>query len=120
MARPSSCVAPSSLPALLVLAGVAIVIAAQFAGAVPITGAIALVAWGTCLSVRRSPGLLALAAAVYAPLGVVAVTAQIDLALRSPLPWRSVAALDAAVAIVLLDRLAHQTGHILAARLLPK
>jgi hypothetical protein len=104
----------------MLLAGVAIVIVAQLTSAVPITGAIALIAWGTCLTVRHRCGLLFLAAAVYAPLSVVAVMAQIDLALRSPLAWRVFAALDAGVAILMLYSLARQTGHVLAARAFPK
>lgn len=101
----------------MLLAGVAIVIVAQLASGVPITGAIALIAWGTCLSVRHRCGLLVLAAVVYAPLSVIAVMAQIDLALRSPLTWRVFAALDAGAAILLLYSLARQTGELLAGRL---
>lgn len=105
---------------ILVLAGVAVVIAAQFTKAVPITGAIALIAWGTCLAVRRRCSLLLLAASLYAPLSIIAVMAQVDLALRSAPPWRVVVALDAGLAVMLLYKLAHETGERLAARLCGK
>lgn len=102
---------------ILVLAGVAVVIAAQLSSAVPITGAIALIAWGTCIAVRHRCSLLLLAASLYAPLSVIAVMAQVDLALRSSLPWGIVAALDAGFAVMLLYKLAHETGERFAARL---
>jgi hypothetical protein len=56
-----------------------------------------------------------LAAAVYAPLSILAVMAQVDLAMRSSLAWGLFAGLDAAAAIVLLYSLARQTGSLLAA-----
>ena len=94
----------------LLLAGVAIVLAAQLCSAIPIAAAIALIAWGTSLCVAHSGRLLLVAAAVYAPLAVLAVTAQVDLAMRASLPWAILAGLDAAVAITLLYSLARQTG----------
>jgi hypothetical protein len=66
----------------LLLVGVFIVLAAQVWSAVPIAGAIALVAWGTSLCASRQAGLLLMAAVVYAPLGVIAVMSQVDLAMR--------------------------------------
>jgi hypothetical protein len=78
-------------------------------------GAVALVAWGTALTVPRRIGLLMLAAAAYAPLGILAVMAQVDLAMRSSLAWGLFAGLDATAAIVLLYSLARQTGELLAA-----
>ena len=70
------------------LAGVGVVLAAQLSPGVPICGAIALIAWGTSQAVANRPGLMLLAAAVYAPLGVVAVMAQVDLAMRADsLAW---------------------------------
>ncbi|RIK80850.1 MAG: hypothetical protein DCC67_08850 [Planctomycetota bacterium] len=120
MARTPCSSGNSSAAAVLILVGVAIVIAAQLTAAVPITGAIALIAWGTCLSVRHRAGLLVVAAAAYAPLGVIAVMAQVDLALRSPIGWRLAAGADAGIAVLLLYRLAHQTGHILADRAFPR
>jgi hypothetical protein len=99
----------------LLLAGVAIVLAAQVWPGVPICGAIALVAWGTSQAVANRPGYMLLAAAVYAPLGVVAVMAQVDLAMRADsLVWAGLAGLDAAIAITLLFALARQTGEQLA------
>ena len=103
---------------MLLLVGVAIVLAAQLWHAVPMCGAIALIAWGTALSVQARGAWLMLAAAVYTPLAILAVTAQVDLALRSPsLAWGLVAGLDAAAAITLFYSLARQTGELLAARL---
>lgn len=108
-----NCEAPRGVK--LLLAGVLIALAAQFWPAVPIAGAIALVAWGTSLAVSRQAGLLLVAAFVYAPLGVLAVTSQVDLAMRSPsLAWAMLAGLDAAAAIVLLGSLARQTGQFWA------
>lgn len=99
----------------LLLAGVAIVIAAQLWLAVPMAGAIALVAWGTSLTVSRQNGLLVLAAVIYAPLGVIAVMSQVDVAMRAEsLAWAALGGLDAAAAIVLLGSLARQTGELLA------
>jgi hypothetical protein len=99
----------------LLLAGVAIVIAAQVWSSVPIAGAVALVAWGTSLTVSRQAGLLLAAAVVYAPLGVIAVMSQVDLAMRAEsLAWAMIAGLDAAAAIVLLGSLARQTGEFWA------
>lgn len=99
----------------LLLAGVAIVIAAQLWSAVPIAGAIALIAWGTSLTVSRQISLLVVAAVVYAPLGVIAVMSQVDVAMLSEsLAWAALAGLDAAAAIVLLASLARQTGELLA------
>jgi hypothetical protein len=99
----------------LLLAGVGIVIAAQLWPGVPICGAIALIAWGTSQAVANRPGYLLLAAAVYGPLGVVAVMAQVDLAMRAEsLAWAALAGIDAAIAITLLFSLAQQTGELLA------
>ena len=99
----------------LLLAGVAIVFAARLWPVVPMAGAVALIAWGTALTVPRRIGLLMLAAAVYAPLGVLAVMAQVDLAMRASLAWGLLAGLDAAAAITLLYSLARQTGELMAA-----
>jgi hypothetical protein len=105
----------SNVGVTLLLIGVAIVIAAQFCPGVPICGAIALIAWGTSQAVTHRAGLLVLAATVYAPLGVVAVMAQVDLAMRADsLAWAALAGVDAAIAIVLLGSLARQTGEALA------
>jgi len=98
----------------LLLTGVGIVILSQLWPAIPMAGAIALVAWGTALAVSRRRGLLVLAAAVYAPLAVLAVMAQVDLAMRWSLAWGLLAGLDAAAAIVLLYSLVRQTGELLA------
>jgi hypothetical protein len=114
-ARRSS--ASSSNGVWLLLIGVAIVLAAQLWSAVPMAGAVALIAWGTALSVANRCGLLLLAAAVYAPLGIIAVMAQVDLAMRASLAWGLVAGLDAAAAIVLLASLARQTGELLASHI---
>jgi hypothetical protein len=106
---------PSSTGVRLLLAGVGVVIAAQVWPGVPICGAIALIAWGTSQTVANRPGYLVLAAVVYAPLGVIAVMAQVDLAMRAEsLAWASLAGLDAAIAITLLFSLARQTGELLA------
>jgi hypothetical protein len=102
----------------LLLVGVAIVLAARRWHAIPLCGAIALIAWGTALSVQSRCAWLMLAAAVYTPLAILAVMAQVDLALRSPsLAWGLFAGLDAAAAIALFYSLARQTGELLAARL---
>jgi hypothetical protein len=102
--------------AKLLLVGVALVIASQLWPVIPMCTAIALIAWGTALSVQRRPALLMLAAAVYAPLAVLAVMAQIDLAMRASLAWASIAGLDAAAASWLLYSLARQTGEVLATK----
>jgi len=97
------------------LAGVLIAIAAQLWPGVPMCGAIALIAWGTSLAMAARPPLLVAAAVVYAPLGVLAVVAQVDLAMRADsLAWAALAGLDAAMAITLLASLARQTGELLA------
>ena len=97
------------------LAGVGVAIAAQLWPGVPICGAIALIAWGTSQAVAHRPGLMLLAAAVYVPLGVVAVMAQVDLAMRAEsLVWAALAGLDAAIAITLLFALSRETGELLA------
>jgi hypothetical protein len=102
----------------LLLVGVGIVIVSQLWHAVPMCGAIALIAWGTALSVQPRCGWLMIAAAVYTPLAILAVTAQVDLAIRSPsLAWGLLAGLDAAAAIALFYSLARQTGELLAAQL---
>jgi hypothetical protein len=106
---------PSNAGVRLLLAGVGVVIAAQLWPGVPICGAIALIAWGTSQAVAHRPSLMLLAAAVYVPLGVVAVMAQVDLAMRADsLMWAALAGLDAAIAITLLFSLARQTGELLA------
>jgi hypothetical protein len=99
----------------MLLAGVAVVLAAQLWPGIPICGAIALVAWGTSQTVASRLGLLVLAAAVYAPLGVVAVMAQVDLAMRAEsVAWAALAGIDAAIAITLLYGIARRTGEALA------
>jgi hypothetical protein len=119
MSRASSCRTTNpNAGVMLLLIGVAIVIAALRWHAVPMCGAIALIAWGTALSVQSRYGWLMLAAAVYTPLAILAVMAQVDLAIRSPsLAWGLFAGLDAAAAITLFYSLARQTGELLAARL---
>ncbi len=113
-ARPYASSDDTRIAVKLLLAGVAIVIAAQLWSAVPVAGAIALVAWGTSLTVSRHNRLLVLAAVVYAPLGVIAVMSQVDVAMRAEsLVWAALAGVDAAVAIVLLGSLARQTGELL-------
>jgi hypothetical protein len=108
----------SNLGVTRLLVGVAIVLAAQRWHAVPMCGAVALIAWGTVLSVQSRCGWLMIAAAVYTPLAMLAVMAQVDLAIRSPsLAWGLFAGLDAAAAITLFYSLARQTGELLAARL---
>jgi hypothetical protein len=102
--------------AKLLLVGVALVIASQLWSVIPMCTAIALIAWGTALSVQHRPALLMLAAAVYAPLAVVAVMAQVDLAMRASVAWACFAGLDAAAAVWLLYSLARQTGEVLAAK----
>ena len=60
---------------------------AQVWSAVPMAGAIALVAWGTVLNVGQRRELLILAALIYTPLGILAVMSQVDLAMDSSLAW---------------------------------
>jgi hypothetical protein len=107
--------ADSNFGVKLLLAGVGVAILAQLWPAVPLCTAIALIAWGTALTVSRRPGLLILAAVVYAPLSILAVMAQVDLAMQSSLAWGLVAGFDAALAITLLYSLARKTGELLAA-----
>jgi hypothetical protein len=106
----------SGIGVKLLLAGVAIVVLAQFWSAVPMAAAIALVAWGTVLNVSQRRELLILAAVIYTPLGILAVMSQVDLAMDSSLAWGLVAGLDAALAITLLYHLACRTGDLLARR----
>lgn len=99
----------------LLVIGVAIVLTAQFLPVVPIAGAMAIVAWGTVLTVSQNRKCLLLAAAVYAVLGILAVSSQVDLAIRSPsLAWGMLAALDGAAAVVLLYSLVRQVGEMVA------
>jgi hypothetical protein len=78
--------------------------------------AIALAAWGTALAVGRRRGLLLAAVAVYAPLCVWAVAAEVDLAMRSPsLAWGLLVALDGAASTSLIFSLVRQTGQLFAA-----
>jgi hypothetical protein len=107
--------APTNSGVKPLLAGVSIAIAAQLWPGVPMCGAVALIAWGTSLTMAARPPLLAAAAVVYAPLGVLAVMAQVDLAMRTDsLLWAALGGLDAAIAITLLVSLARQTGELLA------
>ena len=102
-------------PACL-LAAVAIVIAAQLCPGVPLAAAIALAAWGTALAVGRRRGWLLAAVAVYAPLCVWAVAAEVDLALQSPSPaWGLLVALDGAACVTLIFSLVRQTGQAIDA-----
>jgi hypothetical protein len=102
-------------PACL-LAAVAIVIAAQLVSGVPLAAAVSLAAWGTALAVGRRRGLLFAAVAVYAPLCVWAVAAEVDLAMRSPsLAWGWLVAFDGAACVTLIFSLVRQTGQLLAA-----
>ena len=87
---------------------------AQFWSAVPMAGAIALVAWGTVLNVAQRRELLILAALVYTPLGILAVMSEVDLAMEASLGWAVLAGLDSAAAITLLYHLACRTGDLLA------
>jgi hypothetical protein len=106
--------AESGIGVKLLLAGVAIVILAQFWSAVPLAGAIALVAWGTVLNVSQRRELLIIAALIYTPLGILAVMSQVDRAMDSSLAWGLFAGLDAALAMTLLYHLACRTGNQLA------
>ena len=106
--------AESGIGVKLLLAGVAIVVLAQFWSAVPMAGAIALVAWGTVLNVSQRRELLIIAALIYTPLGILAVMSQVDLAMDSSLAWGLFAGLDAALAMTLLYHLACRTGNQLA------
>ena len=106
--------AESGIGVKLLLTGVAIVVLAQFWSAVPMAGAIALVAWGTVLNVGQRRELLILAALIYTPLGILAVMSQVDLAMDSSLAWGLFAGLDAALAMTLLYHLACRTGNQLA------
>jgi len=108
--------AESGIGVKLLLTGVAIVVLAQFWSAVPMAGAIALVAWGTVLNVSQRRELLILAALIYTPLGILAVMSQVDLAMNSSLAWGLFAGLDAALAMTLLYHLACRTGNQLARR----
>ena len=103
-------------PACL-LAAVGLAIASQLWPGVPLAGAVALAAWGTVLALGRRRGLLLAAVAMYAPLCILAVMAQVDLALRSPsLLWCILATLDAALSVVLTYALVRQTGEMVAKR----
>jgi hypothetical protein len=106
--------AESGIGVKLLLTGVAIVVLAQFWSAVPLAGAIALVAWGTVLNVSQRRELLIIAALIYTPLGILAVMSQVDLAMDSSLAWGLFAGLDAALAMTLLYHLACRTGNQLA------
>jgi hypothetical protein len=106
--------AESGIGVKLLLTGVAIVVLAQFWSAVPMAGAIALVAWGTVLNVSQRRELLIIAALIYTPLGILAVMSQVDLAMDSSLAWGLFAGLDAALAMTLLYHLACRTGNQLA------
>lgn len=106
--------AESGIGVKLLIAGVAVVVLAQFWSAVPMAGAIALVAWGTVLNVGQRRELLILAALVYTPLGILAVMSEVDLAMEASLAWAVLAGLDSAVAITLLYHLACRTGDLLA------
>ncbi|MBA4107754.1 MAG: hypothetical protein C0485_18630 [Pirellula sp.] len=108
--------AESGIGVKLLLAGVAIVVLAQFWSAVPMAGAISLVAWGTVLNVSQRRELLILAALIYTPLGILAVMSQVDLAMDASLPWGLFAGLDVALAMTLLYHLACRTGDQLARR----
>jgi hypothetical protein len=100
----------------LLLIGVAIVIAAQLVPGVPIGVAVALLAWGTALTLVRRRGWLLVAAACYAVLGVLVISAQVDLAIRSPSPaWGLLIAVDGAAAAMLLYGLLQQLGEWVAA-----
>lgn len=99
----------------LLLAGVAILTASQLIPGVPIGVAVALLAWGTALSLLRRRGWLLVAAACYAVLGVLAISAQVDLAIRSPsLAWGLLVALDGAAAAMLFYSLLRQLGEMVA------
>jgi hypothetical protein len=101
-------------PALL-LAAVGVAIAGQLVPGVPLAGAVALAAWGTVYALGRRRGLLLAAVAMYAPLCVFAVAAQVDLAMRSPSPaWCTLAVLDAALCVSLIFSLVRQTGALIA------
>jgi hypothetical protein len=106
--------AESGIGVKLLIAGVTVVVLAQFWSAVPMAGAIALVAWGTVLNVGQRRELLILAALIYTPLGILAVMSEVDLAMDASLGWAMLAGLDAAAAITLLYHLACRTGDLLA------
>ena len=100
-------------PALL-LAGVCVVLLAQFWNAVPIATAIALVAWGTFLAAPRRRAVMAATAVAYAALGVFTIASQVDLALDASVAWGWLAAIDGATAFMLLYSLLCQAGELLA------
>lgn len=107
--------ADPTLGVRFLLAGVGVVIAAQFWPVVPFAGAVALVAWGTVLTVADRPRWLLAATAMYAVVGIIAVSAQVDLAIRSPSAlYGALAALDGAAATVLLYALMKQVGERIA------
>ncbi|HYO25549.1 MAG TPA: hypothetical protein VEQ85_11450 [Lacipirellulaceae bacterium] len=99
--------AAQTLAPTLLLVGVAIAILAQLWSALPLAGAVALAGWGTALArpARREWNLLVLA--VYAPLVVLAMAAQLESASTASLARQFFAALDAGAAgglMVLLIR----------------
>ncbi|MEQ8209054.1 MAG: hypothetical protein RH917_04415 [Lacipirellulaceae bacterium] len=92
---------PRAAPKLMLL-GVSIVMIAFALKGVPIAAAIALIALGGVVVVKRVPSLV-LALVLYTPLGVLAVAAQMQISLRTAsLPWRLALTADAALAILLM------------------
>lgn len=86
----------------LMLLGVSIVAIAFALKGVPIAAAIALIALGGMVVVKKVPSLV-LALVLYTPLGVIAVAAQMHVSLQTAsLFWRLALTADAALAILLL------------------
>jgi hypothetical protein len=95
-----------NLAPLLLLAAVGVVLAAQWASAVPIAAAVALAGWGSALALVRRRERFLLAAVVYAPLVLLAIGAQLDAAGRSESLFREfLAAVDAGAAGALVFQL---------------
>jgi hypothetical protein len=94
-----------TLAPLLLLFAVGTAILAQLWSAIPLAGAVALAGWGTAIALAPRPGRYLLAALVYGPLVVVAITAQLDAASDGSLVRQFFAALDAGVAGALIFRL---------------
>lgn len=67
----------------LMLAGVAIILLAQLWPALPMAGAVALVAWGSAAAVNHRPTRLVLVTVVYGSLVLLAIAAQLDVAEKS-------------------------------------
>ena len=109
-----SSLADSSAGVKLLLIGVGVILAAQWWNAVPIATAIALAGWGTSLTAPRRRWVIVLTAVVYAALGIVTIASQVDLAMNASFAWAALAAVDGAVAFMLIYSLSCQAGELLA------